>query len=97
MTLSAVVSVAALPDKAPGEYRRSDLNDLIALQRDLGLKSASIKRRLAMLRAMFNLVSMELELDEDRQHPFHDWYILGEGEDKRDKQDFSFGSAYANA
>ena len=43
-----------------------------------------------MLRAMFNLVSMELELDEDRRHPFHDWHIPGEGDDRKDKQDFSF-------
>ena len=82
--------LAVLPDKAPGEYKRSELNDLIAVQRDIGLKTASIKRRLAMLRAMFNLVSLELELDEDRQHPFHDWHIPGEGEDKKDKQDFTF-------
>ena len=43
-----------------------------------------------MLRAMFNLVSLELELEEDRQHPFHSWYIPGEGEDKNDKVDFTF-------
>ena len=39
---------------------------------------------------MFNLVSQELELTEDQQHPFNGWNIPGEGEDKKERRDFTF-------
>ena len=58
--------------------------------RSAGLATGSIRKRLALIRAMFNLVSQELELTEDQQHPFNGWNIPGEGEDKKERRDFTF-------
>ena len=82
--------LATLPDKPPGKYKRHDLNELITHHLAAGLSTGSIQRRLATLRTVFNLVSVELELDEDKNHPFHSWTIPNFGEDKIERKDFSF-------
>ena len=90
MELAIKFLLAALPDKSPGDYRRHELHELIAHHLQRGLSTGSIQKRLAMLRSMFNLVSRELEIDRDQDHPFNHWQIPNYGEDKVDRVDFSF-------
>ena len=88
--LSLKFLLQALPDQPPGTYKRHQLNELISFHKSAGLATGSIRKRLALIRAMFNLVSQELELTEDQQHPFNSWNIPGEGEDKKERRDFTF-------
>jgi hypothetical protein len=78
-----------LPDKAPGEYTRAEVRLLIKSQIDKGgMKTATLHRQLSLLRAMFNKVSKELELNDDRLHPFTDFEVPGLREDSHQREDF---------
>ena len=79
-----------LPDKAPGEYRRQEANELIRHHLESGLTTGTVKKRLAILRAMFNLVARELEIKDAMNHTFSGLHIPGEGDDKKDRRDFSY-------
>ena len=55
--LSLKFLLQALPDQPPGTYTRHQLNELISFHKSAGLATGSIRKRLALIRAMFNLVS----------------------------------------
>ena len=78
-----------LPDKSPGEYTRAEVRLLIKSHLDKGgMKTATLHRQLTVLRAMFNKVSLELELKEDSLHPFSDFEVPGLREDSDQREDF---------
>ena len=52
------------------------------------MKTATLHRQLTVLRAMFNKVSLELELKEDSLHPFSDFEVPGLREDSDQREDF---------
>ena len=79
-----------LPDKRPSAYRRSDVRALIEAGKLENLKTRSIQRHLSSIRAMFNKVSLELELKPDREHPFTDFDIPHLGMDSISRTDFSY-------
>lgn len=54
------------------------------------MKTRSIQRHLSSIRAMFNKVSLELELKPDRDHPFTDFDIPHLGMDSKSRTDFSY-------
>ncbi|MBL6753597.1 MAG: hypothetical protein ISP89_04890 [Pseudomonadales bacterium] len=79
-----------LPDKPPGDYTRADVRRLISCHLDKGaVKTATVHRRVTMLRAMFNKVAKEHELKADMLHPFNDFTVPGLREDAKERQDFS--------
>ena len=82
--------LSALPDKPPNEYKRYELNELISHHLELGLSTGSVQKRLGMLRSMFNFVARELELDVALNHTFKEWTVPKDGEDTKDRRDFSF-------
>ena len=60
-----------LADKPPAQYTRAELNQLINHHIAYGKRSpASIDRILRTLRAMFNKVSLEFDLHDDKNHVF---------------------------
>ena len=79
-----------LPDKPPGDYTRADVRRLVSCHIDKGdVKTATLHRRITILRAMFNKVAKEHELKADMLHPFNDFTVPGLREDAKERQDFS--------
>ncbi len=79
-----------LPDKPPGDYTRADVRRLVSCHLDKGdVKTATLHRRVTILRAMFNKVAKEHELKADMLHPFNDFTVPGLREDAKERQDFS--------
>lgn len=79
-----------LPDKPPGDCTRADVRRLISCHLDKGaVKTATVHRRVTLLRAMFNKVAKEHELKADMLHPFNDFTVPGLREDAKERQDFS--------
>ena len=78
-----------LPDKAPRDYRRYEIRQLIDGHLSAGLKTTTVKRRLNTLRAMFNKVALERDLQEDLNHPFKNFDIPNLGEDSVDRSEFT--------
>lgn len=78
--------VDALGNDCPENYSRTDLNKLIKYGLSK-VKTSTIHKRLGLLRAMFNKVKLEYEIEGD--HPFHNWDIPSFGEDKTEREDFS--------
>jgi len=83
--------LAALPDKAPADYTRSEVNTLLSHHQAAGkLSPTSIDRHLRTLRAMFNAVSLEFDLTKDREHVFINLHFPQlETLDETDRQEFS--------
>ena len=82
------ILVAVCSDKPPGQYKRRDVNKLITKLCEVK-KTATVQRQLKSIRAMFNLVSKEMDLTLDSQHPFSNFNIPNLGKDKKDKKDFT--------
>ena len=81
-----------LPDKPPGDYTRAEVRRLISCHIDKGaVKTATLHRRITILRAMFNKVAKEHELKADILHPFNDFTVPRLREDAEERQDFSTG------
>lgn len=79
-----------LPDKPPGDYTRAEVRRLISCHIDKGaVKTATLHKRITILRAMFNKVAKEHELKADILHPFNDFTVPGLREDAKERQDFS--------
>ena len=79
-----------LPDKQPGAYKRHEVRELIDHHLREGMKTSSVDRRMSTLRAVFNKVALELELNDDLNHPFKAYEIPHLGEDAKDREDFTF-------
>ena len=78
-----------LPDKPPGDYTRAEVRRLVSCHLEKGaVKTATLHRRVTMLRAMFNKVAKEHELKTDMLHPFSDFTVPGLREDAKERQDF---------
>ena len=75
-------------DRAPSEYSRSDLSAYIKVS-GATKKTATILRQLKGIAAMFNLVTLEMDITIDRHHPFTNFKILNLGDDAKDREDFS--------
>ena len=78
-----------LPDKAPRDYRRTEVRQLIDGHLSAGLKTTTVARRLNTLRAMFNKVALELDLHAELNHPFKNFDIPNLGEDSVDRSEFT--------
>ena len=81
------ILIAVCGDKPPAQYKRVDVNKLIRKLCEVK-KTTTVERQLKSIRAMFNLVSREMDLAEDEQHPFYKFNIPNLGKDKKDKEDF---------
>jgi len=75
-------------DRAPAEYSRIDLNKYIK-ENLLTKKTATVQRQLKAIAAMFNLVSLEVDITLDRQHSFTNFKIPNLGKDTKDRKEFS--------
>ena len=79
-----------LPDKPPGDYTRVEVRKLIKCHMDKGdVKTATLHRQMTVLRAMFNKVSKEHEIKEDRLHPFTDFDVPNLRDDAIERADFT--------
>ena len=78
-----------LPDKAPRDYRRIEVRQLIDGHLSAGLKTTTVKRRLTTLRAMLNKVALELDLHADLNHPFKNFDIPDLGHDSVERSEFT--------
>ena len=81
------ILIAVCGDKPPAQYKRIDVNKLIRKLCEVK-KTTTVERQLKSIRAMFNLVSLEMGFDEDSQHPFYKFNIPGLGKDKKDREEF---------
>ena len=81
------ILIAVCGDKPPAQYKRVDVNKLIRKLCEVK-KTTTVERQLKSIRAMFNLVSREMDLAEDLQHPFYKFNIPDLGKDKKDKEEF---------
>ena len=81
------ILIAVCGDKPPAQYKRVDVNKLIRKLCEVK-KTTTVERQLKSIRAMFNLVSREMDLAEDEQHPFYKFNIPDLGKDKKDKEEF---------
>ena len=79
------ILIAVCGDKPPAQYKRVDVNKLIRKLCEVK-KTTTVERQLKSIRAMFNLVSLEMGFDEDSQHPFYKFNIPDLGKDKKDRQ-----------
>ena len=75
-------------DRPPAQYARSDLNHYIK-ESGATKKTQTVSRQLKSIAAMFNLVSLEMDIAIDRQHAFTDFKIPGLGNDAKDKSEFT--------
>jgi integrase len=80
--------IAICGDRAPSEYSRSDLNKYIK-ENCLVKKTTTVQRQLKTIAAMFNMVSLEMDIALDRNHPFRNFKIPNLGNDSKDRQEFS--------
>ena len=80
--------IACCGDRAPSEYSRIDLNNYIK-ESLLTKKTATVQRQLKAIAAMFNLVSLEMDITLDRQHPFTKVKIPNLGNDAKDRKEFT--------
>ena len=78
-----------LEDQPPGDFTRYDVGDLILKHLEVGSKTRTVERKLKSIRAMFNIVNLELDLKNDRDHPFHTFNIPRLGEDSTDRLDLT--------
>ena len=81
------ILIAVCGDKPPAQYKRVDVNKLIRKLCEVK-KTTTVERQLKSIRAMFNLVSLEMGFDEDSQHPFYKFNIPDLGKDKKDREEF---------
>ena len=80
--------VVCCGDRPPAEYSRSDINKFI----DVSVKTkktATVHRQLKSITAMFNFISLELDIKPDRVHCFQKFNIPGLGDDAESRVDFS--------
>lgn len=80
--------VVCCGDRPPAEYSRSDINKFI----DVSVKTkktATVHRQLKSITAMFNFISLELDIKPDRLHCFQKFNIPGLGDDAESRVDFS--------
>ena len=75
------------PDQPPADYNRSDVVDLIRHHLDAGSKTRTVERKLKTIQAMLNRVNLDLELTDDKGHPFHHFRVPNLGEDSTDRLD----------
>ena len=81
------ILIAVCGDRPPSQYKRVDVNKLIRKLCEVK-KTTTVERQLKSIRAMFNLVSLEMGFDEDSQHPFYKFNIPDLGKDKKDREEF---------
>ena len=80
--------IACCGDRAPSDYSRIDLNKYIK-DSLLTKKTATVLRQLKAIAAMFNSVSLEMDITLDRQHPFTNFKIPNLGNDAKDRKEFT--------
>ena len=80
--------IACCGDRAPSDYSRIDLNKYIK-DSLLTKKTATVLRQLKAIAAMFNSVSLEMDITLDRQHPFTNFKIPNLGNDAKDREEFT--------
>lgn len=75
-------------DRPPADYSRSDLSNYIEVS-GVTKKTTTIQRQLKAIAAMFNLVTLEMDILDDKLHPFTKFNIPNLGGDAKDRADFS--------
>jgi integrase len=80
--------IAQCGDRAPADYSRSDINNFITASLKTK-KSATVQRQLKSIAAMFNFVTLQLDIKVDKQHCFEKFFIPGLGDDLETRADFT--------
>ena len=80
--------IACCGDRAPSDYSRLDVNKYVR-ESSLTKKTATVQRQCKRIAAMFNLVSLEMDITLDRQHPFTKVKIPNLKDDAKDRKEFS--------
>ena len=80
--------IACCGDRPPADYSRSDINKFIDVSTKTK-KTATVHRQLKSITAMFNFISLELDIKQDRLHCFQKFNIPGLGDDAETRGDFS--------
>ena len=80
--------ISCCGDRAPAEYSRSDINEYIQVNRETK-RTATIQRQLKAIAAMFNKVTLEMDLKADQKHSFIKLNIPNLGDDSHDREDFT--------
>ena len=80
--------IAQCGDRAPADYSRSDINNFITASLKTK-KSATVQRNLKSLAAMFNFVTLQLDIKVDKKHCFEKFYIPSLGDDEETREDFT--------
>lgn len=78
-----------LGDRAPNEYSRKDVHDLMNYMLELGHRTATVRKRLGSIRAAFNKIATMYELKEESAHPFTKFEIPDLRLDAQEKSDFT--------
>lgn len=86
-TIAVKGFIALRGDKPMKSLCRADGRAYIKAELDRGVTTATARRRLTALNAIFNAYSQEKELD--RKSPFSGHKIAGEGEDGKERQPFT--------
>jgi integrase len=80
--------IAQCGDRAPADYSRSDINNFITASLKTK-KSATVQRQLKSIAAMFNFVSLQLDITVDKKHCFEKFFIPGLGDNSETRADFT--------
>jgi integrase len=78
-----------LGDRAPNEYSRKDVHELMNYMLELGHRTATVRKRLGCIRAAFNKIVEIHELKEESAHPFNKFSIPDLRLDAKEKSDFT--------
>jgi len=75
-------------DRPPADYSRSDINHFIEVSLKTK-KTATVHRQLKSITAMFNFVTLELDIKPDKHHCFEKFNIPNLGDDAESREDFT--------
>ena len=78
-----------LGDRTPKEYKNIEVLELIKKMQQQALKTSTIRRRLGIVRTVFNYIAKMHDLHDELNHPFTKFDIPGLGDDKIERPDFT--------
>ena len=83
------ILINELGDRTPKDYSNREVLDLTNKMRQQSLKTSTIRRRLGLIRTVFNYVSKMYDLHDEFRHPFVKFDIPDFGIDKIERPDFT--------
>jgi len=81
--------IELLGDRAPNEYSRRDVHELMNYMLELGHRTATVRKRLGNIRAAFNKIAEMYELKDEAAHPFTKFDIPDLRLDAKERPDFT--------